>query len=181
VYCSGRRSKQRIQGQRIVFEGKGPRGEKRIYCYCIFHIDQKAKVFALTIVFCWTVISHQSCSPFPSTSVGALGLFTFLPQCTVHNLRISELGVPVYSSLNRTYHPIKKGSLEIHLHSSIIRNKYTSLFFFDHYTLLYIFFKLCFFKLFIYFIEYSSPFLRFKNLIKLLLILVLSYFLCKFL
>ena len=36
-------------------------------------------------------------SPFPSTSVGALGLFTFLPQCTVHNLRICELGVPVYS------------------------------------------------------------------------------------
>ena len=28
-----------------------------------------------------------------------LGLFTFLPQCTVHNMRISELGVPVYSSL----------------------------------------------------------------------------------
>ena len=29
--------------------------------------------------------------------MGALGLFTFLPQDTVHNLRISELGVPVYS------------------------------------------------------------------------------------
>ena len=39
------------------------------------------------------------CSPFPSTSVGALGLFTFFPQCTVHNMCISELGVPVYSSL----------------------------------------------------------------------------------
>ena len=26
VYCSGRRSKQRIQGQRIIFEGKGPKG-----------------------------------------------------------------------------------------------------------------------------------------------------------
>ena len=40
----------------------------------------------------WTVISHQSFSPFPSTSVGvgALGLFTFLPQCTVHNMRISQ-------------------------------------------------------------------------------------------
>ena len=49
--------------------------------------------------FCWTVISHQSFSPFPSTSVGALGLFTFLPQCTVHNMRISELGVPVYSRI----------------------------------------------------------------------------------
>ena len=34
-----------------------------------------------------------------SASVGALGLFTFLPQCTVHNLRISVLGVPEYSSL----------------------------------------------------------------------------------
>ena len=26
--------------------------------------------------------------------MGALGLFTFLPQCTVHNMRISEYGVP---------------------------------------------------------------------------------------
>ena len=26
-------------------------------------------------------------------------MFTFLPQCTVHNMRISELGVPVYSFL----------------------------------------------------------------------------------
>ena len=26
VYCSGRRSKQRIKGQRIIFEGKGPQG-----------------------------------------------------------------------------------------------------------------------------------------------------------
>ena len=33
-------------------------------------------------------------SPFSSTAVGALDLFTFRPQCTVHNLRISELGVP---------------------------------------------------------------------------------------
>ena len=40
-------------------------------------------------MFCWTVISHvyQSFSPFSSTAVGALGLFTFLPQCTVHNMR----------------------------------------------------------------------------------------------
>ena len=29
----------------------------------------------------------------------ALGLFTFLPECTVHNMRLSELGVHVYSSL----------------------------------------------------------------------------------
>ena len=26
-------------------------------------------------------------------------MFTFLPQYTVHDMRISELGVPVYSSL----------------------------------------------------------------------------------
>ena len=38
---------------------------------------------------------NQSFSPFTSTSVGALGFFTFFPQCTVHNLRISELGVLV--------------------------------------------------------------------------------------
>ena len=44
VYCSGRRSKQRIKGQRIIFEGKGPKGwNKNIYSYCIFHINQKAK------------------------------------------------------------------------------------------------------------------------------------------
>ena len=41
------------------------------------------------MVFFWTEISR----------CGVLGLFTFLPQCKVHNLRISELGVPVYSSL----------------------------------------------------------------------------------
>ena len=52
------------------------------------------------LVFCLTIISLQSFSPFPSTSVGPLGLFTFLPQCTaVHNLSISELGVPVYMFL----------------------------------------------------------------------------------
>jgi len=35
VNCSGRRSKQRIQGQHIIFEGKGPkRGGIRIYCDC---------------------------------------------------------------------------------------------------------------------------------------------------
>ena len=26
-------------------------------------------------------------------------MFTFLPQCTVHDMRISQLGVPVYSSM----------------------------------------------------------------------------------
>ena len=84
---------------------KGPRGGIRIYCYCIFHIDQKAKIICIrsnliySLVFCWTVISLKNFSPFPSTSVGSLGLFTFLPQCTVHNLRTSELGVPVCSSL----------------------------------------------------------------------------------
>ena len=33
---------------------------------------------------------------FIQTAMGALGLFlfTFLPECTVHNMRISELGVP---------------------------------------------------------------------------------------
>ena len=106
MYCSGRRSKQRIQGQRIIFEGKGPKEwNKKILLYCIFHIDQKAKIICIrsnliySLVFCWTVISLKNFSPFPSTSVGSLGLFTFLPQCTVHNLRTSELGVPVCSSL----------------------------------------------------------------------------------
>ena len=41
----------------------------------------------------------RALGPFPSTSVGALGLFTFLPQSTVHNLRIYEQGVSVYRSL----------------------------------------------------------------------------------
>ena len=49
----------------------------------------------------------MSCSAFPSTSVYAMGLFTFLPQCTVHNMCISELGVPVYSSLD-IFYKIKK-------------------------------------------------------------------------
>ena len=33
----------KTNGQRIIFEEKGPRGGIRIYCYSIFHIDQKAK------------------------------------------------------------------------------------------------------------------------------------------
>ena len=41
-----RRSKQRIQGQRIILREKGPRGGIKICCYCIFHIDQKAKKYA---------------------------------------------------------------------------------------------------------------------------------------
>ena len=40
--------------------------------------------------------------PFPSIAMGALGFFTFLPECTVHNMRIYELGVPVDSSLVRS-------------------------------------------------------------------------------
>ena len=44
MYCSGRRSKQRIQGQRIIFEGKGSKWlNKNKLCYCLFHSDQKAK------------------------------------------------------------------------------------------------------------------------------------------
>ena len=99
VYCSGRRSKQRIQGQRIIFEGKGPEGwnKKILLMYFPYWPEsQKSYVFALPSF--WTVISHQSFSTFHSTSVGALGLFTFRPQCTVHNMHIFELGVPVYSS-----------------------------------------------------------------------------------
>ena len=45
--CTG--SKQRIQGQSIIFEGNGPRGGIRIYCYCIFHIDQKAKNYKYSL------------------------------------------------------------------------------------------------------------------------------------
>ena len=104
--CSGRRSKQRIQGQLIIFEGKGSQGWNKNILLLYFPYwpeSQKSCVFALTwyinLFFCWTVISHQSFSSFPSTSVGALGLFTFLPQSTIHNLRTSELGVPVHSSL----------------------------------------------------------------------------------
>ena len=51
----------------LFFEGKGPKGWNKLG-------------------FCWTLISHQSFSFFPSTSVGALGLFTFPPQWTVHNI-----------------------------------------------------------------------------------------------
>ena len=32
-------------------------------------------------------------------SLQLLGLFTLLPPCTINNMRISELGVPVYSSM----------------------------------------------------------------------------------
>ena len=49
-------------------------------------------------------MSHQSCSPFPSISVGALGLSTFLPQCTVRNMRISELGVLAPDDLQGAAH-----------------------------------------------------------------------------
>ena len=95
MYYSGRRSKQRIQGQRIIFEGKGPNGWNNNILLLHFPYwpeIQKSANLIYQQVFCWTVISHQSFSPFPSTSVEALGLFTFLPQSTVHNLRISELG-----------------------------------------------------------------------------------------
>ena len=84
----GEDQNKEFRGNASFLREEGPGGGIKIYCHCIFHI-----------VLCWTVISHQSCSPFPSTSVGALGLFTFLPQFTVHNIRISEVGVPVYSSL----------------------------------------------------------------------------------
>ena len=95
MYYSGRRSKQRIQGQRIIFEGKGPNGWNNnilLLHFSYWPEIQKSANLIYQHVFCWTVISHQSFSPFPSTSVEALGLFTFLPQSTVHNLRISELG-----------------------------------------------------------------------------------------
>ena len=46
-------------------------------------------MFLIVTSFCLSAFN-----PFSSTAVGALGLFTFLPQCTVHNLRISQLGVP---------------------------------------------------------------------------------------
>ena len=59
-------------------------GGIRIYCYCIFHIDRKAKnhiALDKFTCFCLTVISHQSFSPFSSTS---LVLFIFLPETVVH-------------------------------------------------------------------------------------------------
>ena len=41
VFCSGRRSKQRIQGQCIIFEGK-------IYCHRIFHVKtRKSKIISI--------------------------------------------------------------------------------------------------------------------------------------
>ena len=108
VHVVGGDQNKEFRGNALFLREKGPWGGIRIYCYCIFHIDQKAKIVSIRsnssnlinqLVFCWTVISHQSFSSFPSTSLGALGLFTFFPQCTVHNMRIYELGVPVYSSL----------------------------------------------------------------------------------
>ena len=71
---------------------KGPRGGIRIYCFCIFHITKKPKIISIRsnlineLGFCWTVISHQSFSPFPSTSVRAQGLFVFLPQSTQYTI-----------------------------------------------------------------------------------------------
>jgi len=46
LYCSGsgRRSKQlEFMGNASFLREKGSRGGIRIYCYYIFHIDQKAK------------------------------------------------------------------------------------------------------------------------------------------
>ena len=86
---------------------------REIYCFCIFHITKKPKIIIIRsnlideLGFCWTVISHQGFSPFPSTSVRAQGLFVFLPQSTVHNLSTSEMSVPVYSFLDfPTFPPI---------------------------------------------------------------------------
>ena len=65
---------------------------REIYCFCIFHITKKPKIISIRsnlideLGFCWTVISHQSFSPFPSTSVRAQGLFVFLPQSTQYTI-----------------------------------------------------------------------------------------------
>ena len=51
VYCSGRRSKQRIQGQRIIFKGKGPKGLNKNTLLLYFPYwpeSQKSYAFALT-------------------------------------------------------------------------------------------------------------------------------------
>jgi len=39
-----------FRGNASFLREKGPKTEIKIYCYCIFHIDQKAKnhVFAIT-------------------------------------------------------------------------------------------------------------------------------------
>ena len=107
VYCSGRRSKQRIKGQRIIFEGKGPKGWNKNILLLYFPYwpeSQKSYVFALILdVLTWFFVGLQYHIRALVLSLqlpwGPLGLFTFLPQCTVYNMRKSELGVPVYSSL----------------------------------------------------------------------------------
>ena len=50
--------------------------------------NYKTQEYLLLASIYWTVILHQSISPFPSSSVGAVGLFTFLPQSKVQNLHI---------------------------------------------------------------------------------------------
>ena len=81
--------------QNKAFRGNASFLREKIYCYRIFHIKtRKPKIISIrsndwyTNLFFVGLISHQSFIPFPSTSMGALALFTFLPQCTVHNLRI---------------------------------------------------------------------------------------------
>ena len=39
---------KKFRGNASFLRKRGPRGGIKIYCYCNFHIDQKAKVFALT-------------------------------------------------------------------------------------------------------------------------------------
>ena len=84
----------------IIFEDKGhTRGNKNILLLYFPYWPESQKIIItwyINLLFCWTVIYHQSPNPFPSTSVGALGLFTFLPQSTVHNMRVSELCVPIH-------------------------------------------------------------------------------------
>ena len=51
VYCGGRRSKQRTQGQRIIFEGKGPKGWNKniLLLYFIYWLESQISYeFALT-------------------------------------------------------------------------------------------------------------------------------------
>ena len=113
VYCSGRRSKQRIQGQRIIFERWGPRGWNKNILPLYFPYWPASQYSCIRsnliskLAFCWTVISHQSFSPFPSTCVGALAPgFVYIPPTVyaIHNMRISELSVPLYSSLIRSFY-----------------------------------------------------------------------------
>ena len=53
VHYSGRRSKQRIQGQRIIFEGKGPKGwNKNILLFILFSIlTRKPKVISHNLIY----------------------------------------------------------------------------------------------------------------------------------